>query len=100
MGKVRLLVLDVMKPHQPNILHLSTALSDVDGVDGCDVTLYEMDSKVENVKVTVQGISIDYEKIKEVVESVGATIHSIDKVSSGVELVEEAFTHQDGAPQH
>ena len=95
MGKVRILVLDVMKPHQPNILYLSKELSDLTGVDGCDIVVYEIDSKVENVKVTIQGKSVDFEKVKKVIESVGATIHSIDKVSSGAMIVKEAFTHQD-----
>ena len=95
MGKVRLLVLDVMKPHQPTILELASALSDLSGMDGCDVVVYEIDSKVENVKITLEGKDIDYEKVKDAVESVGGTIHSIDKVTSGATIVKEAFTHQD-----
>ncbi|MBT3464926.1 DUF211 domain-containing protein [archaeon] len=97
MGKVRILVLDVMKPHQPDILFLSKELSDLSGIDGCDIVVYEIDSKVENVKVTLEGKNIDFEKAKKAIESVGATIHSIDKVTSGLTIVKEAFTHQDAA---
>ncbi len=95
MGQIRLLVLDVLKPHEPSILKLSSALSDVRGIDGVDITVYEIDSKVENVKITLQGKDIDFSKVKEVIEEDGASIHSIDKVSSGAVLVEEAFTHMD-----
>jgi uncharacterized protein len=95
MGKVRLIVLDVMKPHQPNILYMASLLSDLSGVDGCDIALYEIDSKVENVKVTLQGKNINFDKVKDSIESIGATIHSIDKVSSGDVIVKEASTHQD-----
>jgi len=95
MGKIRLLVLDVLKPHQPSILKIATLLSDLKGVDGCDITVYEIDSKVENVKVTIQGKDIDFEEVKNVIEEHGATIHSVDKVTSGSVIVEEAQTHQD-----
>jgi uncharacterized protein len=95
MGKIRLLVLDVLKPHQPSILIISSALSDLKGIDGTDITVYEIDSKVENVKITLEGKDITYDEVKEIIEENGATIHSIDKVSSGAVLVEEAQTHQD-----
>jgi hypothetical protein len=95
MGKIRLLVLDVLKPHEPSILKIATLLSDLKGVDGCDITVYEIDSKVENVKVTIQGKDIEFDEVKKVIEDHGASIHSIDKVSSGSVIVEEAQTHQD-----
>jgi uncharacterized protein len=95
MGKIRLLVLDVLKPHNPTIIELSNSISDLPHIDGVDITVYEIDSKVENVKITIKGSKIDYETIKKAIEDLGATVHSIDKVSSGNELVEEAHTHQD-----
>lgn len=95
MGKIRLLVLDVLKPHEPNILQMAGILSDIKGIEGVDVTVYEIDSKVENVKITLEGKDILYSEVKEVIEDSGATIHSIDKVSSGSVIVEEAQTHQD-----
>jgi hypothetical protein len=95
MSNIRILVLDVLKPHEPNIIKLATSISDLKGVDGCDIGVYEIDSKVENVKITIQGKEINYSKIKSIIEESGATIHSIDKVSSGTEIVKEASTHQD-----
>ena len=95
MAKIRLLVLDVLKPHQPSIIDLSILLSELTGVDGVDITVYEIDSKVENVKITIEGKHINYEDVRKVIEDEGASVHSIDKVSSGKVLIEEAQTHQD-----
>jgi hypothetical protein len=37
------------------------------------------------------GQNIDYDKVRRVLEELGASIHSIDKVSSGNELIKEAI---------
>ncbi len=95
MGKIRLIVLDVLKPHEPSILQIASGLSDLDGIIGVDITVYEIDSKVENVKITVQGKDIDYDEVVKLLEKYGASVHSIDKVSSGSVIVKEAHTHQD-----
>ncbi|MBD3361229.1 hypothetical protein GF358_00370 [Candidatus Woesearchaeota archaeon] len=95
MGNLRLVVLDVLKPHNPSILELSSTISDLKGIDGVDISVYEIDSKVENVKVTILGENIDYIKVRATIEDLGASVHSIDKVSSGRQIVEEAQTHQD-----
>jgi uncharacterized protein len=95
MGQIRLMVLDVLKPHEPSILKLASDIGDLKGIDGVDISVYEIDSKVENVKITIQGNNLNYQKIKELIEDSGASIHSIDKVSSGTILIKEASTHQD-----
>ena len=53
MSQVRRLVLDVLKPHQPTMLILADKLGDLEGVFGVDISLIEIDSKVENIKVTL-----------------------------------------------
>jgi len=95
MGKTRLLVLDVLKPHEPSIIKLSSILSDIEGIDGVDITVYEIDKKVENVKITMQGKNIPFDKVRLIIDDNGGSIHSIDKVSSGNKIIEEAQTHQD-----
>ncbi len=87
--------MDILKPHQPSILDLASNLSELDGVDGVDVSVYEIDSKVENVKVTIKGKDIVFEKVRDTIEDLGAAVHSIDKVGAGDEIVEEVDTHQD-----
>ena len=91
MGKTRLIVLDVLKPHEPSILRIASMISDLDGVDGVDISVYEIDNKVENVKITVKGKDINFSAVKTVIEDNGAAIHSIDKVSSGKEIVDEVY---------
>lgn len=95
MANIRRIVLDVLKPHSPDILEIAKQLADLDGVDGVDISLIEMDQKVENVKVTCEGESIDYGDVEEIIKTNGASIHSLDKISVGTSLIEEAITHQD-----
>ncbi|GAG62077.1 unnamed protein product [marine sediment metagenome] len=95
MANLRRVVLDVLKPHLPNVIELSSQLADLAGVDGVDISLIEMDQKVENVKITCEGDSIDYEKVEKIIKESGGSIHSLDKVSVGTSMIEEAITHQD-----
>ncbi len=92
---IRRLVLDVLKPHKPSVVELSEALSHLDGVEGVNVIIYEIDQEVENVKIIVAGVSISFEDIKSKLEELGATIHSVDEVAAGKRIVEEVMTPQD-----
>ncbi|MCD4669734.1 MAG: DUF211 domain-containing protein [Actinomycetia bacterium] len=94
MANIRRIVLDVLKPHTPDILEIAKQLADLEGVDGVDISLIEMDQKVENVKITCEGESIKYEEVEEIIKANGASIHSLDKISVGTNLIEEAITHQ------
>lgn len=95
MDKVRLIVLDILKPHSPNILELAEKLESLPSVLGVDITLFEMDNKVENVKLTLVGDSLRYNEIQDVIRDSGATIHSMDKVKAGHIVVQEAETQQE-----
>jgi len=92
---IRRLVLDVLKPHNPSVVELSEVLSHLDGVEGVNVIIYEIDQQVENAKVIIAGSSIDFETIKKRLEEMGATIHSVDEVAAGKRIVEEVRTPQD-----
>lgn len=95
MANIRRIVLDVLKPHSPGIVELAIKLADLSGVYGVDISLIEMDQKVENVKITCEGDSINYGSVEQVIKESGASIHSLDKVSVGTSLIEEVTTHQD-----
>jgi len=87
------LVLDVMKPHKPDIVDLGKQISSLPGISGCNLTVLEIDKSVENVKITIEGDNISAKEIEKVLEENGATVHSIDKVSigrPGAKIVEEA----------
>ncbi|MGD8545567.1 MAG: DUF211 domain-containing protein [Candidatus Bathyarchaeota archaeon] len=92
---IRRLVLDVLKPHNPSVVELSDALSQLQGIDGVNVIIYEIDQEVENVKIIVAGESIDYESIEKKLNEMGATVHSVDEVAAGKRTVEEVRTPQD-----
>ncbi len=79
------------------MLTLADKLGDIPGIHGVDITLFEIDNKVENIKITLEGDDIDYQEVAEVVQDAGGSIHSIDKVSTGRELIEEAETPQDAS---
>jgi uncharacterized protein len=89
------LVLDVLKPHVPTILDLATALAHVKGVTGVNLSLYEVDRQTETVKATIQGENIDYPEIESVIRDFGGSIHSIDEVVAGKEIVKEYETLQE-----
>lgn len=92
---IRRLVLDVLKPHNPNVVELSEVLSHLEGVEGVNIIIYEIDQQVENAKVVIAGNGIDFGSIKKKLEEMGATIHSVDEVAAGKRIVEEVTTPQD-----
>lgn len=94
---IRRLILDVLKPHKPNVVEVSEALSHLEGVEGVNIIINEIDQQVENAKVIVVGISISFEAIQKKLQEFGATIHSIDEVAAGKRIVEEVTTPQDSS---
>ena len=93
-GLIRI-VLDILKPHEPNLPYFAKYLSEVNGVEGVNVTLMEIDKETENVKVTMQGSDLDFEEITNAIEQYGGSIHSVDEVVAGKTMVEEVTTPQD-----
>lgn len=93
--KIRRIVLDVLKPHDPDIIELARRLAGSAGVDGVNISLYEVDRKVENAKITLEGSDLDYASILSIIEDAGGTVHSIDEAVAGKVLVEDVPTMQD-----
>ncbi|MBM4464034.1 MAG: hypothetical protein FJ014_00440 [Chloroflexi bacterium] len=95
MGKVRRLVLDVLKPHEPTIIELAQHLSVLPGVEAVNISIYEIDRRVENAKITIEGSDIIYESVIKMIQENGGTVHSIDEVVAGKMIIEDAVTPQD-----
>ena len=90
MAKIRRLVLDTLKPHEPNIIELANELSELEGVSAVNISIYELDRKVENAKITIEGDHISFEGVSQVIEDMGGVIHSIDEVVAGKHIIDDA----------
>jgi hypothetical protein len=95
MGMVRRLVLDTLKPHEPSIIELATELSKFDGITAVNISIYEIDRKVENAKITIEGEQISYPAVLSLIEEMGGAVHSIDEVVAGRMIIDDAVTLQD-----
>lgn len=95
MGKIRRLVLDVLKPHEPSIIVLASQLSELSGIDAVNISIYEIDRKVENAKITLEGSDLIYEDVLKAIEENGGSVHSIDEAVAGKIIIEDAETPQD-----
>lgn len=80
MAVIRKLVLDVLKPHQPNAIDFSSALADLGSDYRVNLMVAEMDEKTETTVVTIEGSAIVFEEVVAIIEKMGASIHSIDEV--------------------
>ena len=77
---VRRVVLDVLKPHQPNALEFSKAIAVVGTDYRVCLTVVEMDEKTETLQLEIEGDSVDMDAIESAISSMGASLHSIDQV--------------------
>ena len=80
MAVVTRVVLDVLKPHQPNALEFASQLADLDA--GCQVNLLvqEVDDKTQSIILSITGEHLDFVAITRHIESMGGSVHSIDEV--------------------
>ncbi len=76
------IVLDVLKPHDPPLPKFAEKIGAMDGVEGVDVALLEIDKETETLKITVDG-NLDYDEIRSKIEEWGGVVHSVDEVVVG-----------------
>ena len=77
---VKRLVLDVLKPHQPNALEFSQAIAIAGGGYRVCTTVLEVDEKTESLQVVVEGDAIDFDALQSSISELGGSLHSIDEV--------------------
>ncbi len=80
--KVRRIVLDVLKPHEPSLPEFAKKIGAMKGVEGVDVELFEIDKETETLKITIDG-DLEYQKIRTELEDWGGVVHSVDEVVVG-----------------
>ena len=80
MVSVKRLVLDVLKPHQPNVLEFSTAIAGVGADYHVHLTVLEVDENTETLQIEVAGTAIDFKAVQSTISEMGGSLHSIDEV--------------------
>jgi len=81
MASVQRLVLDVLKPHQPNALEFANAIAALGEGYRVEIRVIEVDDKTETLLVAIEGDGLDFERISSAISESGASLHSIDEVS-------------------
>lgn len=77
---VKRIVLDVLKPHQPNALDFSQTIAKVGNDYRVHLIVLEMDENTETIQIEVTGEAIDFEAIQAAIKDLGGSLHSIDEV--------------------
>ena len=94
MSQIRRLVLDILKPHQPTIVEISQEIAEIEGVEGVNSSLMEVDEEVKNIKITIEG-AFDEKPVRQIIEEQAGSIHSIDEVAVGERMIDKVKTPQD-----
>ncbi len=85
--KIRRLVLDVLKPHEPTVIEYADKITELEGIDGLTINVMEIDNKTQNVEISIEGSDVPFSRIRDVIESLGGAVHSVDQVSAGDYIV-------------
>ncbi len=80
MIKVTKLILDILKPHQPNSLEFASALAEQEDEIQVKLIVAAVDEKTESVIVEIEGSNINFERLSERINELGGSVHSIDEV--------------------
>jgi hypothetical protein len=97
MATVRRLVIDVLKPHDPDLLEFTEQIAEIESIAGVTSSLIELDKEVQNIELTLSGDDVDYETVVETIEHLGGTIHSVDEVVCGDHIVPDRHVGQEPA---
>jgi len=77
---VKRIVLDVLKPHQPNGLEFAKAIAEHGTDYRVTFTVQAVDEKTETVQIVIEGDDVDFDLISETIANLGGSLHSIDEV--------------------
>lgn len=80
MVSVKKLVLDVLKPHQPNALEFAQTLAGVGSGYRVQIIVLEVDESTETLRVVIEGETLDFHALQAVIGKLGGSLHSIDEV--------------------
>lgn len=80
MVSVTRIVLDVLKPHQPNALAFSQAIAEVGYDYYVHLTVLEVDESTETIEIVLEADNIDFDAVQAAISDMGGSVHSIDEV--------------------
>ncbi len=80
MVSIKRIVLDVLKPHQPNALEFARVIAAAGADYRVRLTVIEMDENTETLQIEVSGTNIDLESVQSAISEMGGSLHSIDEV--------------------
>ncbi|WP_456380837.1 DUF211 domain-containing protein [Thiolapillus sp.] len=80
MTNVQRIVLDILKPHQPNALEFASAIAGLGEGYKVHVRVLEVDEKTETLQVAIEGDALDFSLVTAAIDEIGASLHSIDEV--------------------
>ena len=80
MSLVKRLVLDVPKPHSPDSLEFCQRLAEQGPDYRVQLTALEVDENTVTTRIVVEGEDIDFERLRQTITELGASLHSIDEV--------------------
>lgn len=80
MPSVRRLVLDVLKPHHPDSLEFCQRLAALGSDYRVQLTVVEVDENTETTRIIVEGVDVDFHRLRDAITEMGASLHSIDEV--------------------
>jgi hypothetical protein len=86
---IRRLVLDVDKAiRRPELVDLAAAIDAVEGVEGVNIVVDEIDTETVGTEIVVEGEGIDFDALTQAIESSGAIVRSVDELAVGERLVQ------------
>jgi hypothetical protein len=77
---VKRIMLDVLKPHQPNALEFSQAIARAGRDYRVCLTVLEVDEDTQTLQLEVESEKIDFDAIEAAITEMGGSLHSIDQV--------------------
>ena len=83
MPAITRVVLDVLKPHQPNALEFASALATLGDDYNVKLKVTEIDEKTESTVIILEAVSLDFNRIENAIIDMGGSVHSIDEVEVG-----------------
>ncbi|MCK4243616.1 DUF211 domain-containing protein [Candidatus Bathyarchaeota archaeon] len=79
---IKRVVLDVLKPHEPPIHEFAKRLGEIPHITTVDISTQAIDDNTQTIRITIEGNEIRYDEIDKKITELGASIHSVDKVTA------------------